>query len=62
MIYIEINKSENLEKALKIYKNKIKSTKQTERIRKKQEFVKKSVIKRNMINKAKYKQKFINND
>jgi small subunit ribosomal protein S21 len=62
MIYIEINKGENLEKALKIYKNKIKSTKQTERIRKKQEFVKKSVIKRNMINKAKYKQKFINND
>lgn len=46
MIHIEIKKGENIDKALKRYKYKVIKTKQLEQLRNKQEFVKKSVQKR----------------
>lgn len=56
MIIVEIKKGENLDKALKKYKYKVIKTKQLEILREKQQFVKKSVKKRNQLNKAKYVQ------
>lgn len=46
MIHIEIKKGENIDKVLKRYKYKVIKTKQLEQLRNKQEFVKKSVQKR----------------
>lgn len=54
MLIIEIKKGESLDKALKRYKYKVVKTKQLEQVRKKQEFVKKSVKKRDQLKKAKY--------
>ena len=54
MLIIEIKKGESLDKALKRYKYKVIKTKQLEQVRKKQEFVKKSVKKRDQLKKAKY--------
>lgn len=49
----------NIEKALKNLKRKVFSTKQTQEIRKRKEFVKPSVKKREMLAKAKYSQRNI---
>lgn len=54
MIIIEVKKGESLDRALKRYKYKVIKTKQLEQVRKKQEFVKKSVKKRDQLKKAKY--------
>lgn len=56
MIVIEIQKGESIEKALKRYKYKVIKTKQIDKLRERQEFVKKSVTKRMKKQKAKYKQ------
>jgi len=56
MIVIEVQKGESIEKALKRYKYKVIKTKQIDMLRKRQEFVKKSVTKRMKKQKAKYKQ------
>lgn len=56
MIVIEVQKGESIEKALKRYKYKVIKTKQIDMLRKRQEFVKKSVIKRMKKRKAEYKQ------
>lgn len=57
MLIIEITKSENLEKALKVLKSKVIKTKQNQRLLEKKEFEKKSVTKRKALLKAKYTQK-----
>lgn len=57
MIFIKVEKGENLEKALKRYKYKVISTKQIEQLRKRQEYVKKTTLKREKLRKAKYIQK-----
>jgi small subunit ribosomal protein S21 len=57
MIIVKLDKNTNIEKALKIYKSKIIKTRQSSEINSKQEFVKKSVLRRQQINKAKYVQK-----
>lgn len=62
MIIIQIKKGESIEKALKRYKYKVIKTRQTEKVREKQEFVKKSVKKREQKMKAIYKQSLSNND
>jgi len=54
MLVIEVKKGESLDKALKRYKYKAIKTKQLEQVRNKQEFVKKSVKKRDQLKKAKY--------
>ncbi len=56
MIVIEVQKGESIEKALKRYKYKVIKTKQIDKLRERQEFVKKSVTKRMKKQKAKYKQ------
>ena len=56
MIVIQVKKGESIDKALKRYKYKVIKTKQIEQLREKQEFVKKSVKKREQKEKAKYKQ------
>jgi len=56
MIIVNVNKEKNLESALKKYKYKVQKTKQIEKLRKKQEYVKPSVEKRDKKLKAIYKQ------
>lgn len=56
MLVINVLKEKNLEVALKKYKFKVQKTKQVEKLRKKQQYVKPSVIKRSEKLKAVYKQ------
>jgi small subunit ribosomal protein S21 len=56
MIKIILEKGESLEKALKRYKYKVIKTKQIEELRARQEYVKKTTLKREQMKKAKYKQ------
>ena len=51
----------NLNKALKIFKKKFKSTKVIKEIRERQQFIKKSKKRRLLKNKAIHKQKYLNN-
>jgi small subunit ribosomal protein S21 len=57
MIIIKVKNTSSLEQALKQYKFKVYKTKQTEQLRDRQEFTKKSVKKRSEVNKAIYLQK-----
>jgi small subunit ribosomal protein S21 len=57
MIIIKVKNSSSIEQALKQYKFKVYKTKQTEKLRERQEFTKKSVKKRSQVNKAIYLQK-----
>jgi len=57
MIIIKVKNPSSLEQALKQYKFKVYKTKQTEQLRDRQEFTKKSVKKRSEVNKAIYLQK-----
>ena len=57
MIIIKVKNASSIEQALKQYKFKVYKTKQTEKLRERQEFTKKSVKKRNQINKAIHVQK-----
>lgn len=56
MIIVNVSKEKNLESALKKYKYKVQKTKQTEKLREKQEYTKPSVEKRGKKLKAIYKQ------
>ena len=51
----------NLNKALKIFKKKFKSTKVIKEIRERQQYTKKSTKRRLIKDKAKFKQKYLNN-
>jgi small subunit ribosomal protein S21 len=57
MIIVKVGKDKNIEKALKQYKSKIIKTRQMSELMNRKEFVKTSVKKRNVLNKAKYVQK-----
>mgnify|MGYP003659072439 CR=1 FL=1 len=57
MIIIKVKNASSIEQALKQYKFKVYKTKQTEQLRDRQEFTKKSIKKRSQINKAIYLQK-----
>jgi small subunit ribosomal protein S21 len=57
MIIIKVKNASSIEQALKQYKFKVYKTKQTEQLRDRQEFTKKSVKKRSEVNKAIYLQK-----
>ena len=57
MLIIQIKNNDNLEKSLKLLKSKVIKTKQNKILLEKKEFTKKSVLKRNQILNAKYKQK-----
>ena len=56
MIIIEVKNGESLDKALKQLKSKVIKTKQNQLLVKKKEYVKKSVRRRNEIQKAIYTQ------
>jgi ribosomal protein S21 len=62
MIIINLDKNTNLEKGLKILKQKVIKSKQNEILRDKKEYTKKSVVLRTQKKKAIYKQKYINNN
>jgi small subunit ribosomal protein S21 len=61
MIIIKVKNASSIEQALKQYKFKVYKTKQTEKLRERQEFTKKSVKRRSQIQKATYLQKKQNN-
>jgi small subunit ribosomal protein S21 len=46
MIIIDLSKEKTIESALRTYKNKVQKTKQIQKLRQRQEFVKPSVTKR----------------
>ena len=56
MIIVKIDKNENINKALKRFKVKVRNSKTMEEYRSRKEFVKKSVKRRRVIDKAKYVQ------
>jgi len=60
MLIVEVDK--NIEKALKILKSKVIKTRQNQKLNSKKEFVKKSVAKRAQKLKAKYVEKFKNQE
>jgi small subunit ribosomal protein S21 len=57
MIIVKVGKDKNIERALKQYKSKIIQTRQMSELVNRKEFVKTSVKKRNVLDKAKYVQK-----
>ncbi len=59
MLIVDV-KDGNIEKALKIYKNKVKSVKQIEKLRDRKEYEKPSVTKRKQTQKAIRKEKLQN--
>lgn len=62
MIIVKVDRHSNIDKALKEYKGKIIKTRQITHLNNRKEFIKKSVKKRNVLNKAKYVQKMYNSD
>lgn len=62
MIIIKISNGENIERALKRYKNKFTNTKVIKKLREKQEYEKPSEKKRKEFQKAKYVQKIKNDN
>ena len=61
MIIIKLEKNISIEKALKLYKSKVIKTRQQSELINRKEFVKKSVRKREQLQKAKYVQKKFGN-
>ena len=57
MIIINLEKEKNIESALRTYKSKVQKTKQIQKLRERQEFVKPSVTRRKEVLKAIYVQK-----
>jgi small subunit ribosomal protein S21 len=60
MIIIDLSKERNLESALRTYKSKVQKTKQVQKLRDRQQFVKPSVVRRKEMLKAKYVQQMKN--
>ena len=54
MIIINISKEKNIESALRTYKAKVQKTKQIQKLRERQQFVKPSVVRRKEVLKAIY--------
>jgi small subunit ribosomal protein S21 len=60
MIIIDLSKEKNIESALRSYKSKVQRTKQIQKLRERQEFVKPSVTRRKEVLKAVYVQQIKN--
>ncbi len=56
MIIVKVDRDKNIEKALKQYKSKIIKTRQMSKLNDRKQYIKPSVKKRNVLNKAKYVQ------
>jgi small subunit ribosomal protein S21 len=61
MLIVKVNKNGDIERALKELKSKVIRTRQNSFLNNRKEFTKKSVSKREIKNRAKYRQSF-NND
>jgi small subunit ribosomal protein S21 len=61
MLIVKVNKNGDIERALKELKSKVIRTRQNSLLNNRKEFTKKSVEKRGIKNRAKYRQSF-NND
>lgn len=57
MLIIEVKDGESIDRALKRYKRKFQNTGIIKELRKRREFVKPSIIRRNQVLKAVYKEK-----
>lgn len=62
MLIVKVNKNGGIEKALKELKNKVIKTRQNTHLNNRKEHTKKSVLKRQILNKAIYRQKQILNN
>jgi small subunit ribosomal protein S21 len=60
MIIINVSKEKNIESALRTYKQKVQKTKQVQKLRERQSFVKPSVRRRKEVLKAVYVQQIKN--
>lgn len=56
MLIIPVKEGERIDRALKRYRRKYRNTKQLQELRKRKEFKKPSILKREQFIKAKYKQ------
>ncbi len=61
MLIIKIFPGENIDRAIKRYRNKIRKTKQIKQLRENQQFTKKSIQKREQKIKAVYREEYLNN-
>ncbi|MGB2224426.1 MAG: 30S ribosomal protein S21 [Polaribacter sp.] len=59
MLRIVVKEGENIDRALKRYKRKFKNVRQMQELRSRKHYSKKSVLRREEIKKAQYKQKFL---
>ncbi len=62
MLIVNVNKNGEIEKALKELKSKVIKTRQNSMLNSRKEYKKKSVVRRQELNKAIYKQKFNSNN
>jgi len=62
MLIIPIKEGENIDKALKKYKRKFEKIGIVKKLREKQQFTKKSVLRRNEILRAAFREKYINDN
>ncbi|MBA5629954.1 30S ribosomal protein S21 [Moheibacter lacus] len=60
MLIVQVKESESIDKAIKRYRKKYQRTKVLKQIRANQQFIKKSIEKREQRKKAVYKQQFLN--
>ncbi|MCS6980331.1 MAG: 30S ribosomal protein S21 [Flavobacteriales bacterium] len=61
MLIIPIREGENIDKALKKYKRKFEKTGVVKKLREKQQYTKKSVLRRNEILRAAFRERYIQN-
>ncbi|MFY0602819.1 MAG: 30S ribosomal protein S21 [Flavobacteriaceae bacterium] len=59
MLKIVVKEGENIDRALKRYKRKFKNVKQMQELRSRKHFSKKSVIRREEVKKAEYKERYL---
>lgn len=59
MLKIIVKEGENIDRALKRYKRKYKNVKQMQELRERKHFSKKSVLRREEVKKAEYKEKYL---
>ena len=62
MLIIERKEGESIERALKRYKRKHRNVKLMREIRQRKEYTKKSTERRQILKKAQYRQKFLNQE
>mgnify|MGYP000453823406 FL=1 len=62
MLIVKVDSRKGIEKALREYKSKVIKTRQSKELNKRKEFIKKSVIKRQELSKAKYVEKKFKSD